>query len=636
MIEISKQLDEGVYDKGIFKAVFFAGGPGSGKDFVLHKTVDGLGFQEINSDTALEFLMDKNNLDKKMPDSEKAEREVVRAKAKNITKMRETLALQGRKGIIVNGTGDDPAKIKKIKERLEELGYDTSMIMVNTRDEVSKQRNIERGERGGRSVPEDIRKEKWDSAQAAKSEFEEIFGKNYVEYDNSDDLRKAPPELVKAKEDELLGIFKGMQKFVTAKPGTTKASDWIAKELEKKDTSKAEPTEPESKDGDEEPSKDAKASPEPKDSEAAREAKKLGLIYQGFGRYGVQGKTTHRVVGGQLKQLQTQQEELEMSDNQINERPMTDDEMKKREEIVKSMKKDGGEEGFKKRYGDRWKEVMYATANKQAMKLNNEEIEESAAAGLANKAEKSGVSLSILKKVYARGVAAWNSGHRPGTTPQQWGMARVNSYITKGKGTYYGADKDLHEEQELEEEKLRAVVKDKESGLPKKYVAGLSDATAKARKSHWNNMDKLSDRDPKAYEPAPGDATAKTKESKHTKKYREMFGEDGQNEELTDKQKKIDANKNGKIDGQDLAKLRMRKEENEYDDSGMAYDEMESIKAKAEELCSQLNKMKGQQLPSWLASKITRAEESISTIYDYMMFGMEDEEDNQDDYQGEE
>ena len=66
--------------------------------------------------------------------------------------------------------------------------------------------------------------------------------------------------------------------------------------------------------------------------------------------------------------------------------------------------------------------------------------------GLADKAKNSGVSLSTLKKVYARGIAAWNSGHRPGTTPQQWAHARVNSYITKGKGTYHGADKDLRSE----------------------------------------------------------------------------------------------------------------------------------------------------------------------------------------------
>ena len=150
---------------------------------------------------------------------------------------------------------------------------------------------------------------------------------------------------------------------------------------------------------------------------------------------------------------------------------------------------------------------------------------ETADAGLAAKASKSGISIGTLRKVYRRGVAAWNSGHRPGTTPQQWGMARVNSYIGKGSGTYHGADKDLHEE-ELLEKKLPEVPKDKESGLPKKYVAGLSASTAKARAAHWDKMDKKSDSDPSAYEPAPGDANAKTKPSKHTVKYHAMFGED--------------------------------------------------------------------------------------------------------------
>ena len=150
---------------------------------------------------------------------------------------------------------------------------------------------------------------------------------------------------------------------------------------------------------------------------------------------------------------------------------------------------------------------------------------ETADAGLASKASKSGISVGTLRKVYRRGVAAWNSGHRPGTTPQQWGMARVNSYIGKGKGTYHGADKDLHEK-EILENNLPEVPKDKESGLPKKYVAGLSASTAKARAAHWDKMDKKSDSDPSAYEPAPGDATAKTKLSKHTLKYRAMFGEE--------------------------------------------------------------------------------------------------------------
>ena len=82
----------------------------------------------------------------------------------------------------------------------------------------------------------------------------------------------------------------------------------------------------------------------------------------------------------------------------------------------------------------------------RAMMAKEETVAEGAAdSSLAAKAKKSGVSLSILKKVYKRGVAAWNSGHRPGTTPQQWGHARVNSYINKGT-TYRTADKDLRED----------------------------------------------------------------------------------------------------------------------------------------------------------------------------------------------
>ena len=61
---------------------------------------------------------------------------------------------------------------------------------------------------------------------------------------------------------------------------------------------------------------------------------------------------------------------------------------------------------------------------------------------LDKKAKKSGMPKSILSKVYDRGMAAWKGGHRPGTTPQQWAFARVNSFITKGK-SYYTADADL-------------------------------------------------------------------------------------------------------------------------------------------------------------------------------------------------
>lgn len=82
------------------------------------------------------------------------------------------------------------------------------------------------------------------------------------------------------------------------------------------------------------------------------------------------------------------------------------------------------------------------------IKSKNEEVHPAKALveaikGVQNKAEKTGMPYSILKKVYDRGMAAWKGGHRPGTTPQQWAMARVNSFVTKSSGTWGGADSDL-------------------------------------------------------------------------------------------------------------------------------------------------------------------------------------------------
>ncbi len=88
--------------------------------------------------------------------------------------------------------------------------------------------------------------------------------------------------------------------------------------------------------------------------------------------------------------------------------------------------------------GDASAETKPSKHTKKYKQMFGEEIE-----GLKNKAEKSGISYGILKKVYDRGMAAYKTGHRPGTTAQQWAFARVNSFITKGKGTWGGADKDL-------------------------------------------------------------------------------------------------------------------------------------------------------------------------------------------------
>jgi predicted ABC-type ATPase len=281
-----QQLDEGVHDKSIFKAVFLAGGPGSGKDYVLDNTLSGHGLTEINSDKAFEYLMDKENLDMKMPKSEQESRDLVRGRAKSVTELRQKLALMGRNGLIINGTGDDLDKVKKIKKRLEEIGYDTSMIMVNTRDEVSQQRNIDRGQRGGRTVPEDIRREKYDSVQKNRTEFAKLFGQNYIEFDNSEDMRSADPEIIRTKKKEIQEIFKKIKEFTSKQPDHEQAQQWIATELNKKDTVK--------------PSEKGLKQTAPHGSAASEEAKKLGLQYYGFGRYGKNGTTTHHSINDKL------------------------------------------------------------------------------------------------------------------------------------------------------------------------------------------------------------------------------------------------------------------------------------------------------------------------------------------------
>ena len=87
-------------------------------------------------------------------------------------------------------------------------------------------------------------------------------------------------------------------------------------------------------------------------------------------------------------------------------------------------------------------EIKEKVKHLKAMAMQEADLEE-AIKGLQNKAKKTGMSYSILKKVYDRGMAAWKGGHRPGATQQQWAFARVNSFVTKSSGTWGKADKDL-------------------------------------------------------------------------------------------------------------------------------------------------------------------------------------------------
>ena len=110
---------------------------------------------------------------------------------------------------------------------------------------------------------------------------------------------------------------------------------------------------------------------------------------------------------------------------------------KKDDDMDKNYKPAPGDKGGKTKPSKHTKKYQ-AMFGKESIDELNEKID-----GLVKKAEKSGMPYSILKKVYDRGMAAWKTGHRPGTTPQQWAFARVNSFITKSSGTWGKADKDL-------------------------------------------------------------------------------------------------------------------------------------------------------------------------------------------------
>jgi len=214
-----RELQEGVYDPNIFKAFFLAGGPGSGKSYVARRTTGGMGLRVVNSDDAFESLLKKAGLSLKMPPEQEAPRAVVRGRAKELTAKRKGNYLEGRLGLIIDGTGREFDKIQSQARQLQELGYDTYMIFVNTSLDVALQRNAERP----RSVPESIVIKSWKDVQANLGKFNNFFGSGMIIVDNND-----------AGEDIFTQVFKRVQKLVKRKVQNTRAKDWIAMELSKK------------------------------------------------------------------------------------------------------------------------------------------------------------------------------------------------------------------------------------------------------------------------------------------------------------------------------------------------------------------------------------------------------------------
>ena len=213
------ELQEGVYDPNIFKACFIAGGPGSGKSFVVRRTTGGLGLRVVNSDDAFEHQLKKANLSLKMPASETEPRDIVRARANQTTASRKAGYLEGRLGIIIDGTGRDYDKIAKEATQLQQLGYDTYMIFVNTSLDVALERNAMRP----RSIPEKIVTKSWRDVQQNLGKFSQFFRQGLVIVDNND-----------AGDDVFNLVSKQIRGLVKKKVNNGRAMEWIRNELEKK------------------------------------------------------------------------------------------------------------------------------------------------------------------------------------------------------------------------------------------------------------------------------------------------------------------------------------------------------------------------------------------------------------------
>ena len=214
-----KQLQEGLYDPNIFKAFFIAGGPGSGKSFVVRKTTGGLGLRVVNSDDAFEAQLKKATLSLKMPASETEPRDVVRDRAKQTTASRKTGYIEGRLGIIIDGTGREYDKIAKEATELQQLGYDTYMIFVNTSLDVALERNAMRP----RTIPEKIVTKSWRDVQQNLGKFSQFFKQGLVIVDNND-----------AVDNVFNLVSKQIRGLVKKKVKNGRALQWIRNELEKK------------------------------------------------------------------------------------------------------------------------------------------------------------------------------------------------------------------------------------------------------------------------------------------------------------------------------------------------------------------------------------------------------------------
>ena len=222
MKKLNQILAEGVYDPGIFKAFFLAGGPGSGKTFVTQSAFAGTGLKIVNSDTLFERGLKKANLSLKMPESEAEFRDIIRQRAKSTAGTILDTYMRGRLGLVIDATGRDLNTIQRQHGLLTNLGYDCHMIFVNTSLDVALERNKNRP----RSIPEYVVTKSWNGVQQNIGSFQRIFSPNkMLILDNN----RSEKELV---SQTLNQAAKFIRSRLMSKPDNYIAKQWIAKEIQ--------------------------------------------------------------------------------------------------------------------------------------------------------------------------------------------------------------------------------------------------------------------------------------------------------------------------------------------------------------------------------------------------------------------
>ena len=179
-------VNEGPNDPAIFKAIFLAGGPGSGKSFMVGQTsLAAHGFKIVNSDIAFEKAMEKAGLAMDPETIFSAQGQAIRDKAKRLTGIQFERYVEGRLGLVIDGTGKDEEKIRNQATKLKSLGYDVAMIFVNTDLDTA----IARNELRPRKLPTTTVVTMWKAVQKNIGRFQGFFKDNMLILDNSEGIQ---------------------------------------------------------------------------------------------------------------------------------------------------------------------------------------------------------------------------------------------------------------------------------------------------------------------------------------------------------------------------------------------------------------------------------------------------------------